>query len=142
MNGLKSLIKVMVIAFDLPWMKLLVQRRVFEAEICLGLLQLAIMLLQLLLPLLTITGPMLGLESIQEMQQLKIFVKKMTVIIKTVSKLLLISHYKLIHQDQLRRMNLNQVEGQLLVMVIHFIWMKICCYRSVVSPYFLFCLFR
>jgi hypothetical protein len=124
MNGLKSLIKVMVIAFGLSWMKLSVQHRASEAEISLGLLQLPVMMLH------------------QEMQQLKIFVKKMTVIIKMMSKLLLISHYKLIHQDQLRRMNLNQVQGQLLVMVMHFIWMKICCYRSIVSPYFLFCLFR
>jgi hypothetical protein len=50
--------------------------------------------------------------------QLKIFVKKMTVIIKRMSQLQLNSHYNLNNQDQWRR-DLNQAEGQLLVM--HFI---------------------
>jgi hypothetical protein len=47
------------------------------------------------------------------------------------------SHYKLNHHEQMRR-DLNQVEGKLLVMLINFIWMKICCFRLVcnfVFPY-------
>jgi hypothetical protein len=146
MNGLKSL-HVMVITFGLPWMKLSVQRRVSGAKICLGvLLQLPVMLLYLvLLPLLSITGHISGLEeTVQEMQQLKMIVK-MTVINKMMSKLMLIkiNHYNM---NQLMRMNLYQLKRKLLVMVKHFIWMKIRCYRlrasKLVFPISVFCLFR
>jgi hypothetical protein len=50
------------------------------------------------------------------------------------------------NMNQLMRMNLYQLEGKLLVMVKHFIWMKICCYRLRASklafPISVFCLFR
>jgi Asp-tRNA(Asn)/Glu-tRNA(Gln) amidotransferase C subunit len=46
----------------------------------------------------------------KQADQLKIFVKKMTMIIKMVSQLQLNSDYKLNHQDQLRT-DMNQVEG-------------------------------
>jgi hypothetical protein len=109
MNGLKSL-HVMVTTFGLPWMKLSMQRRASEAEICLGvLLQLPVMLLYLvLIHLLSITGHISGLEeSVQEMQRLKMIVK-MTVINKMMSKLLLIKidHYNM---NQLMRMNMYQL---------------------------------
>jgi hypothetical protein len=50
------------------------------------------------------------------------------------------------NMNQLIRMNLYQLKGKLLVMVKHFIWMKICCYRLRASklafPISVFCLFR
>jgi hypothetical protein len=59
-----------------------VHRKASKTEICLGVL--------LQLPLLSLTGPMLGLGNIQEMQQLRILVKNMKVIIKMMSALQLI----------------------------------------------------
>jgi hypothetical protein len=64
---------------------------------------------------------------------------------KMMSKLLLIkiNHYNM---NQLMGMNLYQLKGKLLVMVKHFIWMKICCYRlrasKLVFPVSVFFLFR
>jgi hypothetical protein len=44
----------------------------------------------------------------------------------------LTSQYKLKQHKQMRR-DLNQVEGKLLVMLISFVWMKICYFRLVCS---------
>jgi hypothetical protein len=64
---------------------------------------------------------LVGLLGFQKQaEQLKIFVKKMTVIIKMMSQLQLNNHYKLNHPDQLRS-DLNRMEEKLLVM--HFIQM-------------------
>jgi hypothetical protein len=131
MNGLKILMKMMVLIFGQPSMMLSVQHRVSKAGICLGvLLQVEVMLL--LLDLLNLNRRLSQLGSVPKMQQLLIFVK-----MRVISKMS--SHYKLNHHKQLRR-DLNQVEGKLLVLVmlINFMLM-ICCFRLVCNfefPYF------
>jgi hypothetical protein len=71
----------------------------------------------------------------KEMQQLRILVKNMKVIIKMMSVLQLIHLYKL---KLWVRMDLNLIDGPLLLMVMHFNCMKICCCRAeLVSLYFL-----
>jgi hypothetical protein len=110
----------MVLIFGQPSMMLSVQRRASEAGICLGML---------LLPLLKFNINMLRLGDVLEMHQLLIFLKKKTMISK---KNTLTSQYKLKQHKQMRR-DLNQVERKLLVMLISFIWMKICYFRLVCS---------
>jgi hypothetical protein len=128
---LKSVMKVKGITFGLPWMKLSVQHKAFEAKICLGVL--------LQLPLLSLTRPMLGLGNVQQIQQLRVFVKKMKVIIKMMFVLQLIHLYKL---KLWMRRDLNPVDELLLLMVMHFNCMKICCCRAeLVSLYSVFTVF-
>jgi hypothetical protein len=126
MNGLKIAINVMVMVliFGQPSMMLSMQRRASETRICLGvLLQVVVMLL---LPLLKFNIHMPELENIPKMQELLIFLKKMRMVSKMNT---LTSQYKL-NQHKQMRIDLNQVEGKLLVMLINFIWM-ICCFRLV-----------
>jgi hypothetical protein len=87
-----------------------------------------------LVPLFNLNRRMSGLGSVPEMQQLLIFVKKMRVTSK------MNSHYKLNHQPRANEQGSESGGGEaaVLVMLINFIWMKICCFRLVcnfVFPY-------
>jgi hypothetical protein len=84
----------------------------------------------LLLILSLIQGPMFELGSVQGI--LKMLEKKMVVIMmmKMVVIIQLNSQYKL-KEKWMRKKNLSQVEG-LLVMLL-FNWMRLYCFRSIVS---------
>jgi hypothetical protein len=118
MNVLKSLMKG--ITFGLPWMKQSVQHKPSEAKISLA------VLLQLALH--SLTGPMLGLGNVQEMQQLRILVKKKKVIIK----MMLASVLQVIIKNMKLKMrrDLNLMDRLLLLILMDFNCMKICCCRS------------
>lgn len=95
------------------------------AEIFLGLT------LSVLVHLFNLKEHKLGQGNVPEMQQLKILVKKMTMISMKMIQNQLNSNHQQKQQQMWTRMNLNQLEGELLLMP--FSWTMIFCSRSLHS---------